>query len=158
MFKIFRFPILFIEIPPSWIPFFWKRLEKPMVFGPNKSLFCWCPHRSQHIDPNLLKQIPKFHFMFCNGYWYHISKIPFMCFDRYWSHIQDFQDFIRRFFGIVRCPPFPKLIQMEIQSFCDLKEYFVEAVWGFSCIFWSVCVIEKNVRGDILWTFWEFNT
>ena len=23
-----------------------------------------------------------------------------MCFDRYWSHIQDFQDFIRRFFGM----------------------------------------------------------
>ena len=39
----------------------------------------------------------------CNRYWYHISKIPFVNVDRYWSHVQDFQDFIKHFFIMLRC-------------------------------------------------------
>ena len=57
-----------------------------------------------------ISQFPNCHCMFCNRYWFHITKIPFMFFDRCWSHIQIFWGFIGRIIIIVRCPPFPHLV------------------------------------------------
>ena len=38
-----------------------------------------------------------------------LPNVHIMCFDRYWPHIQDFQEFIGRFFIIFRRPSSPKL-------------------------------------------------
>ena len=50
-----------IKNPPSQIPFFRKRCEKPIVFGPTKIIiYFWCPPRAfQNIDPQITK-IPTF--------------------------------------------------------------------------------------------------
>ena len=73
---------------------------------------------TQKIIPKLstIRNSQTSHYRFCNRYWYHNSKKPFMFFDRYWSRIHDLGDFIRRFFGISRCPSFPKLTKMDFQN------------------------------------------
>ena len=65
--------------------------------------------RKQSRNQKNFQNSKKCHFMFCDGYWYHIGKNPFMYFDRYWFHNYDSGNFIKRFFGICWCPSFPKL-------------------------------------------------
>ena len=85
---------------------------KRLVFGPRKiAIFCGAPQGSQHSDSKIIEssKFQKCHCMFCKRYLYQISKHPFMFFHRYLSHIYDVGDFIKRIFGISRCPSFPKL-------------------------------------------------
>ena len=99
------------------------------------------------IDPIL----QKFHFMFLDTYWSHITKfqfhmffidvdlilpnVPFMFSWRYWSQIADFQEFIRRIFEMCRTPALPSIF------------------WKRCVLFWSalldlgVSKIEHNVMG-----------
>ena len=70
----------------------------------------------QKVIPELpnIWNFPERHFMLCNRYLYHISKHPWF-FYRYWCNIHDFWDFIRRIFGIVRCPSFKNDRNVEVQ-------------------------------------------
>ena len=70
------------------------------------AILCWCPRGSQNIDSkNVI-------LCFCNRYLYHISKNALCFVNRYWSHISDFEAFIKRIFGICRCPSFQILIKL----------------------------------------------
>ena len=75
---------------------------------------------------------------------HHISKIPFMFFDRYWFHIHDLGDFIRRIFGIFRYPSFPKLRKFWKSRYAEIV--FLKMFGDFSCIVWSVFVINKGCK------------
>ena len=85
---------------------------KRRLFGTQEnSYFIWCPRGSQNIDPEILKNQKIQNVILC--FVIHIgavlAKNPLMFFGRYWSHIHNLGDFIKRFFGILRCPSFPKL-------------------------------------------------
>ena len=112
------------KITPWLNSFCMDTLWKDDCLGPKKIIILfWCPRSSQNIDPKTIK-VWKMSFMFCNRYGYHIREMPFMFFDRYWSHLQDFGDLIRRFFGIFRCPSFPKM-----STFCKSRMLRYENNW-----------------------------
>ena len=95
--------------------------------------------------------LPKFNFMFCNIYWCHVSNIPFMFSGRYWCHIQDFQDFIKRIFGIVRslcfqtCPKDRKPIMSRYEN--NMFENNVPIIFLYVLKYFY---ITKNQKVDIL--------
>ena len=70
------------------------------------------------------KDLPNFHFMSTGRFCSISPNFHSMFFGRYWSHIQDIQEFIRRIFGLFRCPSF------RIKYFRFTKLWVLQA-YGF---------------------------
>ena len=91
--------------------------------------------------PCFLKILIPYYQISISCYWIHIdpiftiSKNPLHVFDRYWSNIQSFRKFIRRMFGIVLRPPFPKYMAKY--------NVFVKTGLGISWIRYSILVSPK---------------
>ena len=127
------------------VPDFWNLQDSTIV----KFSFLWIPvWKDDGLgSKKIIQKMSKFqnstksHFIFCCGYWYHISKTPLMNFDRYWSHIDDLGDFIRRIFGVFLCPSFQK-----VTFFWKSRDviYFFKEYLGIVLYFWSVLVINKG--------------
>ena len=60
-----------------------------------------------------------------------IQKVPYHVVDRYCPHIQDFQDCLRRIFGIVRSPSFPTVFDKQMSDVLKFTNTFFQKVFFF---------------------------
>ena len=71
------------------------------------------------------------------NYLVHNTKFRFHVFYSYWTHNRDFQDSIKRIFGICRCPSFRKSTTCWISV---LSENCESGIWKiFQCISFILC-------------------